>query len=237
MRGLLMEVLLIRASIETGFPLRCVCSEPWGLGSGLSAQGCGQARVPQVPQALHLVRAGENSRQTHPVLRTRGSKEPDASPNAAQISLQNANKALPLFCSGDTAGKTRVAREAWEDPQADCCSSAATETTRPSAISPLPTARLQSSRSWSCGALWGLHFDSSRVSLRKTVKLEWNTWLKYPDKSWWSSKLLLFRWFRATLGCVPLPWNTINHASIEKPTHQSVSFLTDILIYKCIYVL
>lgn len=52
-----------------------VYSESWRLGSGLRAQGCGQEGVPQVPQALHLVRAGENSQQTHPILRLTGSKE------------------------------------------------------------------------------------------------------------------------------------------------------------------
>lgn len=54
---------------------KCVHSESWRLGSGLRAQGCGQEGVPQVPQALHLVRAGENSQQTHPILRLTGSKE------------------------------------------------------------------------------------------------------------------------------------------------------------------
>lgn len=65
--------------IDTAFSCHCACSEPRRLGPGLCAQGCGQAGVPQVPQALHLVRAGEDRRQTHPVLRIAGSKELPAS--------------------------------------------------------------------------------------------------------------------------------------------------------------
>lgn len=78
MRKLLIELLLIAAaSNETVCLSSNVCSEPWRLGSGLSSPSCGQARVPQVPQALYLVRAGENSRQTHLVLRSRGIEDLD----------------------------------------------------------------------------------------------------------------------------------------------------------------
>lgn len=50
-----------------------------------------------------------------------------------------------LYFAAVTQQKRGAACEAWEHPRADCCSSAATRTTRPSSNSPLPTARLESS--------------------------------------------------------------------------------------------
>lgn len=56
-----------------------VSSEPWRLGSGVSAQSRGQEGVSQVPQTLHLVCARENRWEAHPLLSTEVTKASNCS--------------------------------------------------------------------------------------------------------------------------------------------------------------
>lgn len=46
-----------------------LCSKSWRMGSGLCTQGGGKEGVPQVPQALHLLRPGKDCRQTDLILK------------------------------------------------------------------------------------------------------------------------------------------------------------------------
>lgn len=45
------------------------CSEPRWLGPCICPESRSEARIPQIPEAFHLLRAGENCRQAHPLLR------------------------------------------------------------------------------------------------------------------------------------------------------------------------
>lgn len=45
------------------------CSKPRRLGPCVCPESRSQARIPQILEAFHLLRAGENCRQAHPLLR------------------------------------------------------------------------------------------------------------------------------------------------------------------------
>lgn len=62
------------------------CSKPRWLGPCVCPESRSEARIPQIPEALHLLRAGENCRQAHPLLR-------------AQVNLPELPLALSMMIS------------------------------------------------------------------------------------------------------------------------------------------
>lgn len=54
---LLQIALLVILRVKS---MLCLCSQSWRMGPSLCAQGSGKEGVPQVPQALHLLRPGKD---------------------------------------------------------------------------------------------------------------------------------------------------------------------------------
>lgn len=98
---------------ETSLSRGSVCSESWGLGSGLCAQGRGQEGVPQVPQKVHLLRPGKNCWQTHLILRLTGKTGLLTQPSVNILQ----NDDIKIFCLSAWRREDRTA----DDPQTDRC--------------------------------------------------------------------------------------------------------------------